>query len=132
MGCPARKFAHFMELNRSAPVDRFSVGVILTLAASVGLIAGLLEAPALFFLQKGPFAGETINTFFVPRAILYVAPVFDLVFFVVIAFLTLGVCRLVRLKYPDPPVIFILIFLLVFDWLSIALDRVLDPLVIGI
>jgi arylsulfatase A-like enzyme len=121
-----------MEPNSPGLPGRLSASAILTLAASVGLIAGLLEAPALFFLQKGPFAGETINTFFVPRAILYVAPVFDLVFFVVIAFLTLGICRLVGLKYPDPPVIFILIFLLVFDWLSLALDRVMDPLVVVI
>jgi len=121
-----------MELNRSAPVDRFSVGVILTLAASAGLIAGLLEGPALFFLQKGPFAGETINAFFVPRSIFWVSPLADLVLFVVIALLTYGACRLARLSNPNQPVLFIMIFLVVFDWLSIALDRVLDPLVIVI
>ena len=121
-----------MAESHTGQADRLSSGAIFTLAASAGLLAGLVEGPSLFFLQKGPLAGETINAFFVPRAILYVSPLVDVVLFVVIAFLTLGICRLARLAAPDPPMLFIILFLLVFDWLSIALDRVLDPLVIVI
>jgi len=119
-----------MAQRNSGPVGHLRPTDILTLAASFGLLAGLVEGAGLFFLQKGPWAGETINIFFVPRRILYVSPLADLVLFVAIAFLTFCICRLIRLRSPDLPLLFMVIFLLVFDWLSLVLDRVIEPVVI--
>jgi arylsulfatase A-like enzyme len=121
-----------MAQSHSGPVERLRSADIFTLAASFGLLAGLLEGGGLFFLQKGPWAGETINTFFVPRAILYVSPLTDLALFVAIAFLTAAIFRLTRLPSRDLTLFFVVMFLLVFDWLSLALDRVLDPAIIVI
>jgi len=114
----------------SPTADRLSLGSLLTLAAAFGLLAGLVEGAALFFLQKGPLAGETINLFFVPMRILYVSPLVDWALFVAVALATAGVVRLFRATPPDLPILFMVIFLLGFDWLSLLLDRVFDPIAI--
>jgi len=120
------------DQSHSETADHLRPAGIFTLAASFGLLAGLVEGAGLYFLQKGPLAGETINIFFVPRRILFASPLADLALFVAIAFLTAGICRLIPRTSQEMPILFMVMFLMVFDWLSLALDRVLDPAVIVI
>jgi hypothetical protein len=116
--------------SRCAPPLRISE--LITLAAAFGLLSGLVEGACLLLLQKSRWAGGTINIFLVPRRILYVAPLADLFLFVAAALLTAGVWRLLRRNGDTQAVLFMLIFMLVFDWLSLALDLVIDPPVIAI
>jgi arylsulfatase A-like enzyme len=87
---------------------------------------------ALRFLQNGPLAGATINSFLVSRRILYLAPLVDAALFTVLGLLLATACRWCRRRSAQQPVLFLLIFLLLFDWLSLILDRVLEPAVIVI
>jgi arylsulfatase A-like enzyme len=121
-----------MVRGQGWPGGSVSVSNLVVLGTSFGLLAGFVEGLALRFLQNGPLAGATINSFLVSQGILYVAPIADAVFFTGLAFLLAAICYWCGRRSPERPVIFLLIFLLLFDWLSLALDRVMDPAVIVI
>jgi arylsulfatase A-like enzyme len=116
------------NLDRSAAT--LHTGEVLALAVSCGLLAGLGEGAGLYFLQNGPLAGETINTTLAAPNIFYVSPVIDLVMFSVLGVLLAAVCRRWRALPQSFSIFVLLAFLLTFDWLSLLLDRVLDPAVI--
>lgn len=121
-----------MERSATRPSRPLRMVDLLILAAGYALLCGLGEGAGLFFLQKGPWAGSTINIFLVPRGILYVSPLADLFVFVTAALFCAGISRLIRVASPERMVLYLLNFMLVFDWLSLALDRVLDPPYIAI
>ena len=102
------------------------------LFASVGLITGVAEGFALYLLQASRWSGETIDYLLVPRSILYVSPLVNLVFFVAIGFLAAGICRMSRGRVSGRFILIMLFMLVVFDGLSIALDRVMDAPYIAI
>jgi arylsulfatase A-like enzyme len=116
-----------MERGATHPSRPLRLADVLILATSYALLCGLGEGAGLFFLQKGPIAGGTINIFLVPRGILYVSPLADLLVFVIVALLWAGISRIKRVSAPERVLLFLLNFMLVFDWLSLVLDRVLDP-----
>jgi arylsulfatase A-like enzyme len=105
---------------------------LLLIAASVGLLTGLVEGAALRYLQNSRWAGETINCLLVPRGILYVSPLTDLLLFVVLGFLGAGICRISRGRVPGKFLLFLLSLMAVFDWLALALDGVMDPPAIAV
>ena len=105
---------------------------LVILCASLGLLAGLVEGTCLFFLQASRWSGETVDCLLVPRRILYVSPLADVVLFVLLGFLAAGICRVSRGLVSGKFVLFLLIVTVVFDWLAIAFDRVMDPPYIAI
>jgi len=112
--------------------DRPKLSALFFLFASFGLISGFVEGSALYFLQAGRWSGETINYLLVPRRIVYVSPLVDLFFFVVMGLLAAGICRAGRGRVSGKLILFLLFMLAVFDWLSIALDRLMDAPYIAI
>jgi arylsulfatase A-like enzyme len=121
-----------VEKVRSKLLSQVCLSDVLFLASAFGLLSGLVEGATLLLLQKSRWAGGTIDIFLVPRRILYVSPLADLFLFVAVALLTAALWRLLRRGDQTQAVLFMLIFMLVFDWLSIALDLVIDPPVIVI
>jgi len=106
--------------------DRPTASALFFLFAGVGLITGVLEGASLYLLQASRWSGETIDYLLVPRRILYVSPLVDLVLFVALGFLAAGVCRVSRGRVSGRLILFLLFMLAVFDALSMALDRFMD------
>jgi len=105
---------------------------LLFLCAGLGLIAGSVEGVCLYFLQASRWSGETIDCLLVPRGILYVSPLTDLALFVVLGLLAAGICRVSRGRISGKFILILLLMALVFDWLAIAFDLVMDPPYIAI
>lgn len=108
-------------------IEAFGRREIFAVAASFGLLTGLVEGAGLLILQKSRWAGRTIDIFFVPPGILYVSPCVDLFLFVAAAFALAGITRLSRRLPPNQPLFFLLLFLMLFDWLMLALSWVIHP-----
>lgn len=105
---------------------------LLSLSAAIGLLAGAVEGVCLYYLQASQWSGETIDCLLVPQGILCVSPIADMVFFVALGFLAAGICRLSRGRISGKFVLFLLLIALIFDWLAIAFDLVMDPPYIAI
>ncbi len=121
-----------MAEGRPSPAESLRTSDLVILAAAFGLVAGLVEGAALRYLQNGPLAGATINSFLVSRGVVFVAPLVDAALFAVLVLLLRGLGLRIRVLRADISAVFLLFFLLIFDWLSLVLDRVMDPLVIVI
>ncbi len=109
------------------PGESFCTSDLLFLTTSFGLSTGLAEGAGLRWLQKTPLAGGTVGMFLVSPRMLYVSALTDVVLFMATGFLVAWGCRLVRKIPQGRAVLFILLFMLVFDCLSIVMDRVMDP-----
>jgi len=128
---PSRRKFH-MAGGQWWPDDMPKASALLALSASFGLVAGLVEGAGLYFLQASRWSGETIDCLLVPAGILYVSPLFDMALFVLLGFLAAGLCIVSRGRVSGKFILFLLLITLVFDWLAMALDRLMDPPYIAI
>ena len=116
-----------MTEGRSWPGESVRASDLFILTTSSGLFAGLVEGAGLCWFQKTVLAGGTVGMLLVSPRILYVSALTDVVLFLVTGFLVAWSCRLVHKIKAETAVLFVLFFMLVFDCLCIALDRVMDP-----
>ena len=121
-----------MARENSWPGDIPQAVDLLVLSASFGLLTGLVEGGALFLLQDSRWAGETISCLLVARGILYISPLADLLLFILIGFLAVGICWLSRGRISGKFILLAIFMTVAFDWLAIALDLVMDPPYIAI
>ncbi|HUK54988.1 MAG TPA: sulfatase [Candidatus Binatia bacterium] len=121
-----------MARDRVGAKDLPHASDLLILTASFGLLTGLVEGTALLLLQDSRWAGETINTLLVPRGILYISPIADLVLFVILGFLAAGLCRISRGLLPAQFILLLIFMATGFDWLALGLDRVMNPPAIAV
>src|ERR1700716_1603187 len=98
------------------------VGDSLVVAASVGLLTGLVEGIGLLILQKTRWAGLIGNVFFVSPPILYVSPLVDFFLFAVAALALAVLFRIARRPVPTSLLFSLPIFLMLFDWLTLLLS----------
>ncbi len=109
------------------PGESYCTSDLLFLTTSFGLSTGLVEGAGLRWVQKTPLAGGTVGMFLVSPRMLYVSALTDVVLFMAAGFLAAWLSRLAPKIPQGKVVLFILVFMLVFDCLCIALDRVMDP-----
>lgn len=112
--------------------ERLQLRELCILTVSLGLLTGLAEGTALLLLQRSGWAGENVDCLLVPRGILYVSPLVNVVLFVTLGFLAAGICRVSRGWVPPQFPMFLLIMMVVFDWLALTLDRLMNPPAIAI
>ena len=121
-----------MVRGRSWPGDQPRAYDLFSLSASVGLLTGLVEGGALLLLQDGRWAGDTINTLLVSRGIFYISPLADAALFLTVGFLAAGICRISRGAVSPKFVMFLIFLAAAFDWLALALDKVMNPPAIAV
>lgn len=103
----------------SSERGRTSIGTLLLIAAWFGIVTGLIEGPALLLFQRINWArwGAMIH---VSAPIIWIAPLVDAAFFLLVACLVALLARFIRRFSPIRVVAGLLACLATYDWLSLT------------
>src|SRR5579859_1857820 len=103
-----------LESLKAVPQRSFQTKELLIVAAWSGILAGIVEAPALLLLQKLNLLGSGLAAVDLP--IIWVSPLFDLLLFLTVASGLLLVLRIFPYILRERIAIFSFAFLTFLDW----------------
>ncbi|MCC6569172.1 MAG: hypothetical protein IT315_08040, partial [Anaerolineales bacterium] len=100
---------------------------ILKYALWLGLITGLVEGVLLYALQRYELLRGQITYLGSGPQVLWVAPVFDALFFLLVGVGVAVVAQFLPRKFARQAVFFVFCFLMIFGWLLVYLSGRLNP-----
>src|SRR5438552_18098385 len=107
------------QIDTGPAVSATPVGTILLIGTWFGIVAGLTEGAGLLIFQRINWTqwGRLMH---VSKEILWISPLVDLLFFLMVSLLVWAISRLSQRIPSVRLLIFLLTFLTIYDWLTLT------------